>query len=163
MRILDRLKSTLSLSLIYLSYFKTLQLVHNWAAVNKRYLHQLMLVHWWLVIIVLYVSSVIFPYPFYCWVTFWEGTYNMDRCIRHEINTLHIYGNILSQDYNFQYLNPFLYICCDKAKWNIIKNNLNILKVLYYLAVRGVSPYYYRWLSIKDAWTCVWVRSGLFK
>ena len=34
----------------------------------------------------------------------------MGRYIRHEINTLHIYGNILSQDYNFQYLNPFLHM-----------------------------------------------------
>jgi len=49
-------------------------------------------------------------------VTFLEGTYSMDRYIRHEINILHIYDNILSQDYNFQYLNPFLYIYCDKAK-----------------------------------------------
>ena len=89
-----------------------------------------MVMHWQLVIIVLYVSYVIFPYLFYCWVMSLEDTYSMDRYTRHEINTLHIYGNILSQDYNFQYLNPFLYICYDKAKWNIIKNNLNILKVL---------------------------------
>jgi len=89
-----------------------------------------MVVHWQLVIIVLYVSYVIFPCPFYCWVMFSEGTYSMDKHIHHEINILRIYGNILSQDYSFLYSNPFLYICCDKAKWNIIKNNLNILKVL---------------------------------